>query len=140
MSTPEARARLEIDRLLEAAGWDVQDRRALNLYAARGVAVREFPLTTGYADYLLFVDRKAIGAVEAKAEGTPLSGVEAQAVKYSAGLPATLTSDAYRGRAAALGGRRGRGSGRGDPQARRAPAAVDPQARLRGQARAAGPK
>ena len=41
----------------------------MNLYAGRGVAVREFPLETGYADYLLFVDRKAVGVVEAKAEG-----------------------------------------------------------------------
>jgi type I restriction enzyme, R subunit len=77
MTTPEARARLEIDRLLEAAGWVVQDRDAVNLYAAPGVAVREFSLTTGFANYLLFADRKALGAVEAKAEGTPLSGVVA---------------------------------------------------------------
>ncbi|HEY3231075.1 MAG TPA: DEAD/DEAH box helicase family protein, partial [Roseiflexaceae bacterium] len=90
MTTPEARARLEIDRLLEAAGWVVQNRGAVNLYAAPGVAVREFSLTTGFADYLLFTDRKALGAVEAKAEGTPLSGVEAQSAKYGAGLPGTL--------------------------------------------------
>jgi type I restriction enzyme, R subunit len=37
----------------------------MNLGAARGVAVREFPLMTGFADYLLFIDRKAIGAIEA---------------------------------------------------------------------------
>jgi type I restriction enzyme, R subunit len=48
--------------------------------------VREFPLLTGYADYLLFVDRKSIGAVEAKAEGLPLSGVDAQSEKYGSGL------------------------------------------------------
>ena len=49
--------------------------------------MREFPLTTGEADYLLFVHRKAIGAVEAKPEGATLSGVEAQSGKYSVGLP-----------------------------------------------------
>ena len=87
MSTPESRARENIDRLLDAAGWRVQRRDEMNLGAARGVAVREFPLKTGYADYLLFVDRRAIGAVEAKAEGTPLAGVEAQSEKYSVGLP-----------------------------------------------------
>src|SRR5881296_1691812 len=43
----------------------------------------------GFADYLLYVDRKALGAVEAKAEGT-LTGVEAQSAKYAAGLPNTL--------------------------------------------------
>jgi type I restriction enzyme, R subunit len=90
MMTPEARARANIDRLLEAIGWIVQDRNSMNLYAGPGIAIREFPLTTGFADYLLFVDRKAVGAVEAKPEGTPLSGVEAQSAKYSSGLPAAL--------------------------------------------------
>jgi len=87
MTRPEERARHTIDALLQATGWHIQDPDAVNLRVARGVAVREFPLTTGFADYLLFVDRKAIGAVEAKAVGIPLSGVEAQSAKYSAGLP-----------------------------------------------------
>ena len=87
MTTPEARARTNIDDLLTAAGWQVQDRGRINLSAGRGVAVREFALKTGFADYLLFVDRKAIGVVEAKAEGIPLTGVETQSEKYSTGLP-----------------------------------------------------
>jgi type I restriction enzyme R subunit len=87
MTSPEQRAREKIDELLDAAGWQVQDYHELSLTAARGVAVREFPLKTGFADYLLFVDCKAIGAVEAKAVGTPLSGVERQSEKYSVGLP-----------------------------------------------------
>ncbi len=84
---PEEEARQRIDGLLRAAGWAIQDRKELNLGAARGVAVRYFPLTTGEADYLLFVDRKAVGVVEAKAEGTTLSGVAEQSEKYQAGLP-----------------------------------------------------
>jgi type I restriction enzyme, R subunit len=60
MTTPEACARQNIDALLTACGWAVQDRASMNLYAARGVAVPEFPLDTGYADYLLFVDRRLI--------------------------------------------------------------------------------
>jgi type I restriction enzyme R subunit len=56
MTTPEARARLNIDAQLTACSWAVQNRAALNLYAGRGVAVREYPLETGCADYLLFVD------------------------------------------------------------------------------------
>ena len=47
--TPEAKARVEIDAALVAAGWAVQDRRAVNLHAARGVAVREFPLAPATA-------------------------------------------------------------------------------------------
>ena len=44
MTTPEQRARKTIDDLLDAAGWQVQDRAELNLSAGRGVAVREFAL------------------------------------------------------------------------------------------------
>ncbi len=60
---PEEKAREQIDQLLEKAGWKVQDYRELNLGASLGVAVREFPLKSGEADYLLFVDRKPVGAV-----------------------------------------------------------------------------
>jgi len=90
MTTPEARARTNIDMQLSACGWVVQDRRALNLYAGRGVAVREYPLETGVADYLLFVDQQAVGVIEAKAEGTPLAGVADQAAAYAAGLPHSI--------------------------------------------------
>lgn len=90
MPTPEELARQNIDRQLTACGWVIQDRAQMNLYAGRGVAVREFPLQTGEADYLLFVDRKAVGVVEAKPEGTTLSGVADQAAKYSVGLPPNI--------------------------------------------------
>ena len=66
MVKPEEKARQVIDSLLEAAGWKIQNLNELNLGAALGIAVREFPLKTGAADYLLFVDRKAVGVVEAK--------------------------------------------------------------------------
>jgi type I restriction enzyme R subunit len=89
--TPEQKARREIDADLTAAGWHVQNREDMELTAGRGIAVREFVMKTGFgfADYLLYVDRKALGAVEAKAEGT-LAGVEAQSAKYAAGLPDNL--------------------------------------------------
>ncbi len=89
--TAEQKARREIDANLRAAGWLVQTRDELDLTAGRGIAVCEFPLQAGFgfADYLLYLDRKAIGAVEAKAEGT-LAGVEAQSAKYAAGLPDKL--------------------------------------------------
>ncbi len=85
---PEDAARENIDQMLAAAGWTVQDRPELNLGAALGVAVRYFPLEGGKeADYLLFVDRKAVGVIEAKAEGTTLSGVAEQSGKYLTALP-----------------------------------------------------
>jgi type I restriction enzyme R subunit len=89
--TPEQKARREIDESLTAAGWLVQSRDELELTAGRGIAVREFQMKSGFgfADYLLYVDRKALGAIEAKAEGT-LTGVEAQSAKYAAGLPDNL--------------------------------------------------
>jgi len=62
----------------------------MNLYAGRGVAVREFPLQSGFADYLLFVDQQAAGVVEAKAEGVPLLGVAEQTSSYLTGLPADI--------------------------------------------------
>ena len=92
--TPEEQARQQIDVLLVGAGWDVQNSSGLNLYASRGVAVREFRLKPGHgqADYLLYVDGKAAGVVEAKPEGSTLTGVEVQSGKYSTGLPETLPS------------------------------------------------
>lgn len=87
---PEEKARQVIDGLLEAVGWKVQDYSRFNLGAGLGVAVREFPLDTGFADYLLFVDRKAAGVIEAKSEGTTLSGVAEQTAKYLEGIPENL--------------------------------------------------
>lgn len=64
----------------------------MNLFAAQGVAVREVTLKPGHgrADYLLYVDRRVVGVIEAKPEGTPLSGVEWQSSKYAEGLPAAV--------------------------------------------------
>jgi len=88
---PEERARQQIDDLLQQAGWAVQDRERINLGAKRGVAIREFNMATGTADYLLMVDREAIGPIEAKKVGQTLTGVEEQNTKYrtgaSVGLP-----------------------------------------------------
>ena len=85
----EQRARVLIDQQLLAAGWVVQDRVDLNLFAGTGVAVREMIMATGFgrADYLLYVDQRVVGVVEAKPQGTPLSGVEWQSAMYAEGLP-----------------------------------------------------
>ncbi|MGF1473078.1 MAG: type I restriction-modification enzyme R subunit C-terminal domain-containing protein [Rubrobacteraceae bacterium] len=73
--------------MLEDAGWSVQDYKSVDFTTSRGVALREFPVATGFADYMLLVDRKAVGVVEAKKEGTPLGGVDTQSAKYLEGLP-----------------------------------------------------
>jgi hypothetical protein len=89
---PEDLARADIDRLLTAAGWLIQNRDALNIEAGRGIAIREFPLAPGhgFGDYLLYIDGYAVGVVEAKNAGVPLIGVEIQTNKYSEGLPVGL--------------------------------------------------
>ena len=92
MPTPEDQAREHIDQALEQAGWKVQDYKSAHLHAGRGVVLRNFPLVSGhgFADYLLYVDGKAAGIIEAKKEGVTLIGVEVQAEKYSKGLPTDL--------------------------------------------------
>ena len=87
---PEEQARQRIDALLAQAGWLVQDYAQLNLGAGRGIAIQEYPLSTGPADYLLAVDRQAVGVVEAKKAGETLTGVEAQSAKYREGKPGVL--------------------------------------------------
>lgn len=84
--TPEERARHQIDQLLNACGWTVQDRSQVNLFASPGVAVREVGVDTGEADYLLLAHGKAIAVVEAKPEGYSLTGVESQSAKYRKGV------------------------------------------------------
>lgn len=74
---PEEKARIQTDTELAQAGWVIQDRKDFNRNASLGVAVREFLMQDGSeADYLLFVDGKACGVIEAKKEGFSLSGVE----------------------------------------------------------------
>lgn len=78
----EGKARDEIDQKLAAAGWVVQTRPKVNLYEGPGQAVREFTLKDGHGrvDYLLFVDEKPVGTIEAKPDGTTLTEVELQSL------------------------------------------------------------
>ncbi len=88
--TPESKARVLIDAHLADAGWVVQSYKDMNLGAGPGLAVTEFLGAHGPADYLLYVDGKAIGVVEAKPVGHTLKGVEGQSASYSEGLPSSL--------------------------------------------------
>lgn len=76
--TPEQIAREAIDRKLVAAGWVIQDMNRINLSVSLGVAIREFPTSTGPVDYALFVDRRPVGVIEAKkdTEGQNITVVE----------------------------------------------------------------
>ena len=65
--TPEEKARLEIDKKLEASGWMIQDLKDININASLGVAIREFPTANGgEVDYALFIDGNPVGIIEAK--------------------------------------------------------------------------
>ena len=83
--TPEEKARLVIDEKLRQSGWVIQDMKKLNLSAALGVAVREFPTSTGEVDYALFIDGKPVGVAEAKREekGESITDVEVQSGRYA---------------------------------------------------------
>ena len=80
---PETQARLGIDEQLKLAGWKVQTWPKVNLGEGLGVVVREYPTETGPADYLLFVNRKAVGVIEAKKDETILSQIEDQTLRYA---------------------------------------------------------
>jgi len=81
--TPEQQARAQIDKQLIQAGWVIQDKKRLNLYESLGVAGREMDTDTGPADYMLFIDGKACGIIEAKREGTNLGQVSEQSGRYA---------------------------------------------------------
>jgi type I restriction enzyme, R subunit len=83
--TPEEKAREVIDKKLGQAGWLLQDMSQFNPLASLGVAVREYPTSSGPVDYALFVGRSPVGVVEAKEskKGEALTTVEDQSMRYA---------------------------------------------------------
>ena len=83
--TPEEQARVVIDEKLEQSGWIIQDMRQLNLTASCGIAVCEFPTSTGPVDYALFIEGRPVGVVEAKKSeaGENITVVEGQSARYA---------------------------------------------------------
>ena len=83
--TPEEKARISIDEKLTRSGWVIQDLKQVNPMAALGVAVREYPTSTGPVDYALFVEGKPVGVIEAKKDeaGENITVVEAQSGRYA---------------------------------------------------------
>jgi len=94
--TPEERARVLIDAQLTPAGWSVQDRKQIDLVNHIGVAVRETILknVAGRADYLLYLNRRIVGVIEAKPSGVTLTEVQWQSHRYSKGLDSIQASNA----------------------------------------------
>jgi type I restriction enzyme R subunit len=82
---PEQQARDRIDQMLLAAGWAIQSKTTMDFSASLGVAVREYTTSVGPADYVLFVDGKPVGIIEAKKEdeGYKISVVEDQSEVYA---------------------------------------------------------
>lgn len=93
--TPEELARDNIDRRLASCGWIVQHKKQIDLNAGIGVAVREYQTDVGPADYVLFVDRKPVGIIEAKKEeeGIHLTVVEEQSLEYASSKLKHLNND-----------------------------------------------
>lgn len=83
--TPEQEARIVIDEKLKMSGWQVQNVNQLNLLAGLGVAVREFPTSTGPVDYVLFINGEPVGVIEAKksSAGENITVVEEQSSQYA---------------------------------------------------------
>lgn len=83
--TPEAIAREKIDTKLIKSGWAIQDMCQINPIASLGVAVREYPTSTGPVDYVLFIDGSPVGVIEAKKDdlGENITVAESQSERYA---------------------------------------------------------
>lgn len=92
---PEQLARDNIDKQLIACGWIIQNYNKINLYAGAGVAIREYQTSVGPADYILFVDQKPVGVIEAKREeaGQVITVVHEQAAGYATSKLKYLDND-----------------------------------------------
>ena len=82
---PEQIARDNIDKALIESGWIIQSVKQTNLFAGVGVAIREYLTDVGPADYVLFVDGKPCGIIEAKRqeEGHRMNVHESQSEDYA---------------------------------------------------------
>jgi len=95
---PEQLARDNIDKLLRNAGWAIQSAKKINWNESLAIAIKEYQTDVGPADYVLFVDRKPVGIIEAKKEdvGQNLSTVEEQSSGYANAKLKYLNNDPLR--------------------------------------------
>lgn len=93
---PEQIARDHIDKQLLDCGWLIQDKSKINLGAGQGIAVREYQTDVGLADYVLFVDKKPVGVIEAKKKDAGVNlvtDVENQSADYASAKLKYLNND-----------------------------------------------
>ncbi|MDA9554841.1 DEAD/DEAH box helicase family protein [Pelobium sp.] len=93
---PEQIARDNIDNQLLQSGWIIQSKKQINLAAGLGVAIREYQTDVGPADYVLFVDKKPVGLIEAKREDEGIhlvTHVEDQSSQYATAKLKHLNND-----------------------------------------------
>ena len=86
---PEEKARVKIDQMFVDAGWRVVDREAYSP-TITAAAIREALLIgNAEADYLLFINGKAVGVLEAKREEIDVASdrVCEQAIRYTRYAP-----------------------------------------------------
>ncbi|MFT4143175.1 MAG: type I restriction-modification enzyme R subunit C-terminal domain-containing protein [Mobilitalea sp.] len=85
--SPEAKARQVIDKKLVESGYVLQDMGGFDPSAGMGVVIREYPTNSGPVDYLIFIDKKPVGVIEAKAsnKGEVLTTVAEQSKRYAEG-------------------------------------------------------
>lgn len=93
---PEQLARDRIDEQLIACGWIIQNKNNFNLATGPGVAIRELQTNVGPADYILFVNQKPVGLIEAKREeeGVRLTMHEEQSTEYATAKLKYINNDA----------------------------------------------
>lgn len=93
---PEQLARDYIDKQLIDCGWLIQNKTKINLAAGQGIAVREYQTDVGPADYVLFVDKKPVGVIEAKKKDEGINLVtkaEIQSSEYASAKLKYLNND-----------------------------------------------
>ena len=82
---PEQKARDKIDAQLIETGWIVQDKKTFDASKGLGIAYKEYPTDVGPVDYMLLIDSKPIGIIEAKPanHGHKITSVEEQSKGYA---------------------------------------------------------
>jgi type I restriction enzyme R subunit len=83
---PEQLSRDQIDQQSFTNGWLIQYFKQKNIAVALGVVIREYPTDTGPADWILIVNKKPVGVIEAKREeeGVHFTMHENQLCEYAA--------------------------------------------------------